>query len=243
MNPLIATLLPTRIWNRVDSKWQTRDGDGFNIRDIGNPVDALRGTRRSLIRWGDGESNLITGWDVHFQSETLQVRLGLSRVLRDAQASGRYVLALPIKPLRSTKAQLVADDLYDIWSRTRLVYKFFANRNVQYADSLAFRELRVDPSGLWDIFSRAIVLHHDSDRVERFARIWTSLDIEHVKAPSSNAAQDLPRLEREVHTLIMKAPATTCVLVAAGPAGKILAHRLSPLAPHYDLGHFLDFSV
>lgn len=104
-------------------------------------LNELLKSRKSLIRWGDGETKIFFGGDLYFQPNSISLFLSLREIIKTYGENSAYYLALPNAFLNTDKVSLVKSNKYFLWVHTRYLYsKYFKNKKIFFLSSFMFRE-------------------------------------------------------------------------------------------------------
>ncbi|MDK7539262.1 GT-D fold domain-containing glycosyltransferase [Bacillus paranthracis] len=213
------------------------------------PVDTVRNLKlnnRSLIRFGDGEFNIISGKGIHYQSFSKDLQLDLTEIIEgyiDNGKSVRYDLALPADFLKCNGLRLIKKRIYvSSWSYSRWIFKKKYDKPVVYGDAFLFaRDNEKIYSELWKGAKTVIFVHNDKKYAENFSQKY-KLDTKFIQIPSTDAYEKKLKILDQIYGVIEKYGNTDVpILISAGPCGKVLVKELANkgyLA--YDTGHCWD---
>jgi hypothetical protein len=212
-------------------------------------LDYLSSSRKSLIRLGDGESTILTGGDLDFQKNCVDLWRRLRRIVSSYNDDSPYVIALPNKFLVESKASLKGMHKYRIWGKTRYVYDCLLSREgATYLDALSFRNESELTSGqiesLWIDEKRIFFIHNDYNHYANFRAAHSGAEVVFIEIKSANSYEDIESIlelvSEQLQTRSWSSP-ECCALVSAGPTGKVLVFELSRLGCRaLDMGHHFD---
>jgi len=218
---------------------------GLPLQGLDAPasLQALLADRRSLIRWGDGESIIAMGGDLPFQNNSPELRQRMIDVLRNTQTMD-YHFALPWRYL----VESIDGDTTGTWRHTRYVINRYYPMNITCLDAHLFRNQRKEgidrlPDNqverLWTRFSRVIVVAGKNEFLARFRQDYPRQECLTVTVPVRHAWAEYPSIARQIRELIGDQAKNTCLLAACGPCAKILVAEFAPTLTCYDIGHYL----
>ncbi|MCB9810527.1 MAG: DUF1792 domain-containing protein [Candidatus Nomurabacteria bacterium] len=197
---------------------------------------------KSLIRVGDGEAMLLMGRSIHFQTFDNKLRSDLKQIVTEYNPDSNYVLAVPHFALTEPFPSLKKRSRNKIWRLFRVLFKRLFNNQSAYADAVMFYHKGVFESTILPIISDKKVLVLAMDSVQKpLTKYFNkhSIDFSFVPVPISNAFFSVTYLMEQVKNLAKNKNAT--VLIAAGPAGKVLAYRvLEHNIQCIDIGHGIE---
>lgn len=217
------------------------------------PEETVAEIRRgkSLIRFGDGEFGIYQGHDIHYQpwSENLKKEFD---VIKDDFESGEnnctYLLSVPKKYMQCSSFKLGCKrSLISSWAQSRLYFKNCFNRSLQYGDSFLFeKKNKAIYSQIWSQpgDDRTIVFVHNN--------VEYAIDFEHtyrrntiyIPCPAYDSYSAISLIYDAIIEIVNNNRFTkedVQIVLSAGPAGKIIAYRLSKIGYQcIDAGHCWD---
>lgn len=188
--------------------------------------------KKSIIRLGDGEFNLINGKDIHYQkySDNLKSDLEtiITKYLEDPEKVN-YILCMPGEYFRPNGLKLAKRKVYvSSWSFSRYLFKKKYDREIIYGDSFLFGKGKEEifkqiwtKSGVQNV----IFVHNQEEFALEFEKRF-SIKTESIKIPSKNAYQKKEHILKK----IMEAATDKTdlmVLISAGPCAKYLVQQLA----------------
>ncbi|MCB9819648.1 DUF1792 domain-containing protein [Candidatus Nomurabacteria bacterium] len=181
---------------------------------------------RSLIRFGDGEINLLLGLRNHYQTFSPRLRDGMSAIVSGYQSGCPYILSIP-RFVTSTNDELHAMGKLQVWLPLKVIFALYFKRNLPYLDAHSFYydgyfERVVGPI----IASKHVILITKKKTVERQCSNknipWSKCT--YVTVPSEESLDSYEVIEAEIDSKLSKIDDTDPVLLfAMGPVGKLLA--------------------
>lgn len=239
------------IWNKVMSAYiQTFGGVKSHIYSADETVGEIV-NGRSLIRFGDGEFGIYQGADIHYQpwsEHLLSEFISIKNSYETNADKCPYLLAVPEKYMHCSGLELSKRRvLVSSWSQSRLYFKKNFDRTLTYGDSFLFEKKNKEIySRIWlqPNDSRTIIfVHNNGDFALDFARTYNRKVI-YVGCPSFDAFSAVDRLTDDIVAAVRNNGLSTenvQIVLSAGPAGKVVAFRLSARGYHcIDAGHCWD---
>lgn len=213
-------------------------GTDVVVLPLREAIAHLDAKRLSLVRWGDGETEIAIGRDIYYQSASERLADALSGILD--QADDKVVVGLPGRVLRGT----LSPALYTSgWLKTRWLWAARARRDATYADAFMFRDAPRQALALINEIaarkSKVMVVSSHGDDLALLGSaegkaIW-------IKVPSTDAYACVESVCAAVRSAAVE-EASTLVLVAAGPAAKVIVSRLSAEFVCWDVGFLLTLN-
>lgn len=200
-------------------------------------VEQIVRTRKSLIRFGDGEVRQLIGKDLPFQVSSPELRKVLFQAYFNYADSGPYLLAVPhlvrnsVELLKQTPSN--KGSLWGLWQKARGLESLAMQlgcRATGIYDSLAFRERRVSPNPIWDDASDVCIV--TNPRVQQLAiesGDFSRTRVHFVSIPEFQALSSVPRVCEEVELVFRRyclSPQDVPVLVAGGTVAKLIVFSL-----------------
>ncbi len=223
-----------------------------SMRPRGRVTEALLTSKKSLIRFGDGEAAVLTGrriWQVHQPTEAL--REELFDLFFGWTQDAPYELAVPHLPFESDDELRARGRNPGLWKSLRgllCLASCLGQDLTSLLDQLAFRHgdpdsAGEDPRPLWQD-SEAVVLVTNGRvaRLTRDTRLFGHRRVFLVEAPEREAVKAVSMIVSKVADLFNRhsLPARDVpVVVGSGVAGKLIVGRLMNQHRAYDLGAFL----
>jgi hypothetical protein len=222
-------------------------------------IEPVLSNGTSIIRWGDGETNLLLMRSISFQRASPRLALELGRIL--LRREKRYVVCVP--PHLRRYRELVTDPRYrSLWARTIVLWELLSWRiGGLVSDAYAFRnEGESRPAVLKTVMSECnvrCVVSKDPKDAQTISTL-VSHPVLHVQCPAGDAYEQYGHLRQGLLAALVQVerPGTYSslrtqkvgVLVSAGPAGKVLISELASTVEYgnvqfVDVGHFFDHGV
>lgn len=211
---------------------------------VENPLEHSLAKKLSLIRWGDGESQILRKRSIIFQKYEVALREDLIEILKETRSKNpRILLGIPIHALDNTFGFGFRDNLH--WLRTLQVmdphlgdFETFESLHFRLMSKSEFREkLR---NHFKNQFESKILFVGSRSNFSLFRAIFP--DSEFVETAVRDSYSSLSALQDQI---IKDFELDSFVLfVSMGPAGKVLLHRLSKLGFYgLDVGNFGNMPV
>jgi len=209
----------------------------------------LISSKKSLIRWGDGESTILTGGNIHFQQNSPSLLVRILKIVLGYKSDCPYLIAMPNKYLKYDKNELIGIKKYRMWAKTRYVFRLFFPKNETYLDAFLFREdseLSNDQIKLlWRDEDAVIFIHSNYKYYRDFADSIPDKETHFIPVFSAGSASCHRRVLEEAKKIsekVMKDSRSVCALVSAGPAGKVMVAEMAKLGIRsLDMGHYFDY--
>lgn len=209
-------------------------------------IDFITKERKTLIRYGDGEFDIIEGKSIHYQDYNPYLKNELDTILQEylnGSESIPYIIAMPEHFINCTGFRILFSRLrLSSWSHVRYLFYHCYDKDVQYGNAFLFcRENEPIYSKIWmkaDI--RKIMFIHNNIKYAKYFEQKYNIETVYVEIPPLNAYESvdeiLLKIEKEctIKENIM-------ALISAGPCGKILAYKLAKKGIwSIDTGHCWD---
>lgn len=212
-------------------------GTDVTFETLEQTISRLERGNLSLIRWGDGETEVALGRGIHYQDGAPQ----LSKMLQSLLSSGtnKVILGLPSWPLRG----VLRWALYQRgWLKTRLLWAAHCHLEGSYADAFMFRDRPRKALQLLRACGarkkRLIIVSSNSLDVRYFD--GTAEGIAWIEVPKVNAFSRHDETCAAIEYSTMASADSTLVLISAGPAGKAIAVALAERIACWDTGNLFD---
>lgn len=217
-------------------------------------MDALILSGKSVVRWGDGETNLLLLRPVHFQGASIPLMLDLLKIL--IKKDRAYVLCWP-PHLAEYPDHIGRPEYRRLWSKTIFIWEAFSWRfGARVSDAYSFRREGGNRAELMNLLLHRVnvfcVISKNAEDAQ-FVSAIIGAPVAHVCCPNRNTYEQLSKLTLEFVASIPKSvlphgQLRRAVLVSAGPAGKVLISNLagSPECSEIqflDVGHMFDHGL
>ncbi len=211
-------------------------------------------TKKSYIRFGDGESDILVGFDRATQVYDRNLRKALIKIIKDYNPYCNYLLGLSNWNLTQSVQELKATPQkrkYRMWRYMRYVFWRLGMDKID----MPFLEtdmFRVGPVGLerhkieklWANVTNIIMIHNSEEYFRWFSKEYNSKIIYFITIPDKNFFSVLPETQEKIIRLVKDnhiSKDNLVILVAAGAGAKVLCYNLCQKDDNYlcyDMGHF-----
>ncbi len=221
---------------------------GFNKAKLENFLshDAFLENARttSTIRFGDGEFTLMLNVnDLHFQKRSPTLSAALWKIIREYTENSTYILGIPAYVALSNKTLAAADKLF-LWMHAKTFFNSYLPRKEKYFNAHVFYTKDKTMGFIEYVSEGKNVLFVTNQNYLNGIRKKISLpkvkSIQYIITPETNAFEQIDDIFSDI---VNKAdPKNSIVLIACGPASKVLIYKLSNknIIAH-DMGHGFAF--
>lgn len=237
-----------RLWLRTIYFFVLSIGKNRNARfyTVEESINYVINNNASLIRFGDGEFNIMDGRSIVYQVFSSELSNNLQTIINEyikGSPENNYLLCMPRDFLDNNGIKLLKKRTYlSSWSYSRYIFKKKYDKNVIYGDAFAFSDIYEDIyMRLWiekDLES-VIFVHNNIKYCESFKQKY-GLECDFVKVPDFNSYEVKEEILQEILTCAKKLN-RFIVLISAGPCAKYLTFELSKKGIiAIDTGHCWD---
>ncbi|WP_370760516.1 GT-D fold domain-containing glycosyltransferase [Faecalibacillus intestinalis] len=202
------------------------------ILDSENTVGLQLETKKSLIRFGDGEFNLLNKKDVHYQKYSLELASELKKILLEYSIESNYIIAVPYYYFSNNNTVLNNRLLISCWSIPKTIFKKNMQKNVPYGDAFLFsknnKKIKIFEK-IWENYTN-IVFVHNNEIYTKAINLKKNQKLFYVKVPNKNAYEKIENIQNDIEmTFILNdlLKSNSIILISAGPAAKVLVYSLS----------------
>ena len=219
-----------------------------NLLSAEQTRDIVIKEKKSLIRLGDGELNILEGKGIHYQeaNNTLQKEMGeLIQYYIDKGGNCEYLLCMPNEFLKCYGTKLLKKRVWvSSWARFRYVFKKNYDRKIKYGEAFLFATKYEDVyKQIWEEKEYIIFVHNNEKYAQAFKKKYGK-EVVFIKVPGQNSYQCV----EEIVASIARAIGEICthkengiVLLSAGPCAKTIVFRLKDIGVQIvDTGHCWD---
>ena len=186
---------------------------------------------RSVIRFGDGEALLVTGRDIYFQPTSPEMNRKLRTIIKNYSDDAPYILGIPTNKLADTEQTLKAAGTLRIWRLYRVLFAQRFNTTPAYCALTHFYTKNTFEHEIMPLIKdRHIIWVSKEENFDKNLTDYFSQNAEqvtYINTPATNAFAQYEEIKAEVLTATHKHQLKPIILLAAGPATKVLAHELS----------------
>jgi hypothetical protein len=209
-------------------------------------VEIILKNRKSFIRFGDGEFDIIEGKNIHYQEYSEDLGCYLDKIIReyiDGGNGGSYYVGMPNTFLTMKALRLLRSRLYlSCWSHARYYFKKNYDKNIIYGNTCLFSEGNEHIyEKIWNKanIDKVIFVHNSEVYAKKFEQIYNIKEV-FVKIPPKNAYTDKNEIVENIIDRVTDKD-KNMVLISAGPCGKVLVYELSKQGIWaIDTGHCWD---
>lgn len=204
-----------------------------------------------FCRWGDGESAIVSGSDIHFQSHDEALAKELLECLITAKSDLGFLLGAPRVVLEQTSFGLLKNKKFKTWFKTNYLFKTIFKEPLTFGDAFLFRaydnkmaSLSLPRESLWDKVA-LIVVGSDKGMMDAFEAQSQDKMIATITTPPKDAYQEIDEIENKILDAYSQyhGGLPVRVLIAAGPTAKALVLRLyKQNIISYDIGHYYKYN-
>lgn len=208
-------------------------------------IDYVCHNGKSVIRFGDGEFNIILGGNVHYQEYDLKLQEELIRIIKEYNEDSPYLLCVPYRYFSKSNLVLNRRVLISCWSTPKQMFKKYFKRGIPYGDAFVFSKnnSRSNYQKMWENYKAIILVHNNDKYLEETFNLEKQKGY-FVKVPLKNSYEIIDDIECEIERLFQENDLpknNTAVLISAGPTAKALVYRLSIKGYKLiDCGHVWD---
>jgi len=188
---------------------------------------------QSIIRFGDGEMLLMTGRDIYFQETCAALNKGLRTIIENYSEDSPYILGVPTNKLGASTQTLKEAGTLKVWRLYRVFFKHRFDATLPYCTATYFY--------IKEAFEKNVMPHIKDRHI-----IWVSKKenydealtgyfdnrakaITYIETPSTNAFTEYDTIKADVLRAVEASNLRPILLLAAGPATKVLAYELSQM--------------
>lgn len=238
------------IWiSTINSFLKSFKGCKSKIMDSEKTVEYVLNNRKSIIRFGDGEFNIINGKSINYQKCTPKLAKEMNEILQtyfNLKERCNYILCVPKYFMECSGFELMRKREYiSSWSYSRKIFQQRFPQKILYGDAFLFKKGNEKIyERLWKNqgYKTCIFVHNDKKYSEKFEEMY-NINTKFIKISSKNAYDQIEDIENQILKYIYKYTnqKDVIILVSAGPAGKILVSNLAQKGfIAIDTGHCWD---
>lgn len=200
--------------------------------DSKKTIEKTTNSRISIVRFGDGEFNLLNGRDVHYQKWSIELENDLKEIIKqytDEKVKPNYFLCMPKDFLECNSTKLLKKKEYFLsWPIPRRTFIENYDYSSLYGDSFLFAgENQELYKNIWKKTNteHVVFVHNNSKYGELFQEKY-KINTTNVIIPKKDSYEHREEILNDIIKNI-KNPSNDLVMVSAGPCAKILVERLS----------------
>lgn len=189
-------------------------------------------SRKSVIRLGDGEFNILEGQSIHYQQYSDALRNSLNCIIDqyiDAPNLQNYILCMPGEFFRCNGLKLFPMRVFiAVWSSPRYLFKKLYDRKIVYGEAFLFAKENEDIyKQIWldGQIENIIFVHNKEVYAQNFENQY-KINTKFIPVPSQNAFEHKDQTLQEIlnQAATLENP---LVLISAGPCSKYLVYKLA----------------
>jgi hypothetical protein len=189
-------------------------------------------SKKSIIRFGDGEFNIIGGKNVHYQVHSIELENELNQIIQqyiNNPSNVDYIVCMPRDFFKVHGFRIMHKRLYiSSWAYSRYIFKNKYDREISYGDAFMFARGNENIyKEIWknENVKNIVFVHNNEKYAKKFENKY-SIKTESVVIPESNSFEVKDSILADI---IKKAAGKEelLVLISAGPCAKYLVKELS----------------
>lgn len=198
----------------------------LNDSEITNAVQS----GKSLIRFGDGEINILLSIKNHYQYFSPYLQKMLSDIVSNYNSEAAYILGVP-RFINVTNQNLRNIGKFQVWLPLKIVFWLHFNKKVPYMDAHNFYydnyfEKVIVPV----IINKDIIIITKRETINQIKEDkklpWKN--ISYVETPENNALDEYENIKKSIDKALINYSRNNVVLLfAMGPVGKYLIYEYS----------------
>ncbi len=181
----------------------------YNSLDSSETIKHAVKNKKSIIRWGDGETNLACGRSNHRQEKNKDLEKLLNDLIDNYSEDSPYILGMPNRYL---KCKFFSMSIHNIifWSRSRVYLRKKIKPDLIYGDSFTFRDAIVKQNNishslirkLWQDYDNIVALHSNRKMDKITLSLFEDKKLINVLIPEKNAFLKYAAIQKKVFDLI-----------------------------------------
>lgn len=249
----IVHFLKKRVWYSLVADTRAKKLSGIQHLSASDTLNYVMDNNVSLIRFGDGEFDVICGVGVYFNDWYQQYDATLKKRLEEIMASSdpRILICFNLQYILKTKEEFIKESIpneYRFWIVSKSLIGKFIQKNNLYGSGHCFYpkiNTEIDFTKIKAFFAnRNIVII--TTNTERFKHISLGKSTHFIEAPKSNSWQEYDTIKLHIDDYIKtskNSKDSTLFLVSAGSAAKVIVYDLALRGyTAWDTGQFFDFA-
>lgn len=215
-----------------------------NLSLTNTSLESLIASKKSLIRWGDGDTMSALGIGNSFEPPSAHLAFELRQLLREASNGSGPLLGLPLTfLLPETRNQIHRRRLRQ-WGLTLLLLHKVIKTPLDVLDSFMFRNMKGAPRlspllSLTELFGclgdRKIIAIGPRSTINAIENHTQGKSVGSIAVSETRCFSEIDHLTEEIKAKISANP-DAVALVSAGSAGRILIGRLHETGQLLDVG-------
>lgn len=206
-----------------------------NVKSIEDTLNELIVSKRSLVRYGDGEFTICFNEDIPFQSANARLRSLMINILKKEQEHCMICIV-------DAKQEMTTSYSIEFWSKNIWPVSILLNRKNTYYNANIFRHLQKENfdvlKSIWKNRDILLIIGENS-RFKFVEELFNEVkSVDYLYAKALNAFDEYEQL---INSVIQNTPKTTLVLMSLGPTATVICFELSTQGYQaIDIGHFTN---
>lgn len=202
------------------------------ILDSKETVNLQMNTKKSLIRFGDGEFNLLNKKDVHYQKYSPKLVSELKIILQEYSNKSNYIIAVPYYYFSNNNRVLNNRLLISCWSIAKTVFKNNMKNDVPYGDAFLFSKDNKESfiyEKLWESYTNIIFVHNNKSYSKAIS-LKDNQKLFYVRVPNKNSYEKINDIQIDIEKIFVSNNLNkkdSIILISSGPAAKVMIYNLS----------------
>lgn len=199
--------------------------------------------RKSIVRLGDGEFNIISGKSVSYQQKNKRLREDICDIIAEYinNQDNNFILCMPGEFLSPNGIKLNFKQIIS-WAFSRYYFNKNYDIPIIYGDAFLFGKGNEEIYSLiWkeESVKHIVFVHNDQIYGEQFKKRYKK-EITFIQIPSRDAYSIIKNIENKIIKSI-KDSSESVILISAGPCAKVLVKKLADKGYWaIDTGHCWD---
>jgi len=179
----------------------------------------------SLIRFGDGEINVLLGIAMPYHEANSELTAEFKKMLKSIYKEKNILLAVP-KYISQSNSHLRKEGRLSVWMPFKVIYKLLFKSDIKYVDAHSFYDESIVERILEEVLrDRIVIVVTKKESIDRIDKNFGKNQI-FIAATDHNAYDDLELIKNEIDIQIEKnSNKNIALIVAMGPVGKLLAYH------------------
>lgn len=203
-----------------------------HILNIEDTINFVLNTKKSVIRLGDGEFNIIAGKDIMYQEYSDELKYELVDIIENYIHNSdnvNYILCMPGDFFKCNGIRLLKKRVYiSSWSLSRYIFKKKYDRDVVYGDAFLFgkgNEIMYKKTWENSGIKNIIFVHNSELYGEKFENRY-GIRTDSIIIPSKNSFDSRTQILGQIIESA-KGKLDLLILISAGPCAKYLVKQLA----------------
>ncbi len=234
--------------DRFNQEFKQEDLFDISVMSIDETLDELLKTEKSLIRFGDGEFNIMNGYNIAFQEYNEELARGMKEILLTANQE-EMLLCMP-EVFKAFKGEFLLDynseifwkkeldryaDFFKEYCQSKIYGSAFISRPYIYNKDKSCAQSQFEKIKQLFEGEELLIVEGATSRSGVGNDLFDGAkSIKRIICPSHNAFDKIQEIKEE----ILEHSEGRLILLMLGPTAKVLAYQLSQLGHRaLDFGH------